>query len=314
MDSNSVALIGTGLGLGVVHVLTGPDHLGALATLSSGADGCTSFSLGIRWGIGHSTGLLVVGIVLIVRDLSESDDRHTIDMPDSWSHLFEYIVGVAMLCLGTYGIIRAFRLRNTDILGSHASPALAQNGWYCSMSPTMIVDEEEASFRDNQTERDPMIKGLEDSVYTHSYYSSMEHDTDTESQDVQSEDSESTGASHSSMMIQTRTSGQRLSAQVLALCAGVVHGLAGPGGVLGVIPAVQLHDWKLAAVYLSSFCMSSTVTMGCFAYLYGNCSSNIGKRSHVEFHIHCFSSALSILVGITWLTLLEMGKLEDVFP
>ena len=60
-------LIVTGIALGIVHVLTGPDHLSALATLcgtnilnnnNNSKVGKSSrfehFLLGIKWGIGHS--------------------------------------------------------------------------------------------------------------------------------------------------------------------------------------------------------------------------------------------------------------------
>jgi hypothetical protein len=56
-------IAGLGLGFGVVHVLTGPDHLSALATLS--ANDTNAFLLGVQWGIGHSFGLVVVATVLI---------------------------------------------------------------------------------------------------------------------------------------------------------------------------------------------------------------------------------------------------------
>ena len=38
------------------------------------------------------------------------------------------------------------------------------------------------------------------------------------------------------------------------------------------------------------------------------------SNTHCEFLIEVISAFLSILVGITWLTLLSIGKLEDVFP
>lgn len=62
--------------MGIIHVPTGPGHLSAIATLSgihvstrssssSSNQEEKAFLLGIKWGIGHSLGLLVVAGVLI---------------------------------------------------------------------------------------------------------------------------------------------------------------------------------------------------------------------------------------------------------
>jgi hypothetical protein len=56
-QSNVQSLILTGGSLGVLHVLAGPDHLSALAALSVGSS-WRAINLGIKWGIGHSTGEL----------------------------------------------------------------------------------------------------------------------------------------------------------------------------------------------------------------------------------------------------------------
>ncbi|KAH8053172.1 hypothetical protein JL722_9839 [Aureococcus anophagefferens] len=58
-----VALVGTGMG--VAHVLS-PDHLSALATLSANG-GAGAFRLGVRWGVGHSTGMLGMACALLAR-------------------------------------------------------------------------------------------------------------------------------------------------------------------------------------------------------------------------------------------------------
>jgi hydrogenase/urease accessory protein HupE len=42
-------LVGKGILMGVVHVLSGPDHLSALATLSVGSS-LRAFFTGVRWG------------------------------------------------------------------------------------------------------------------------------------------------------------------------------------------------------------------------------------------------------------------------
>jgi len=135
---------------------------------------------------------------------------------------------------------------------------------------------------------------------------------------VELEQSSSNHSSHRSSAIMTGCSRwiQSLSTKMLACFIGIIHGVAGPGGVLGVIPAVQLKDWKYSTIYLGSFCISSTIIMGCFAALYGTCSRKLGKDrgQKWEFVMECISASLSIIVGILWLTLLACGKLEDVFP
>ena len=55
-------VIATSVVLGVVHVLTGPDHLSALVALSAGG-GWRSFFLGIRWGVGHTSGLVIIAAI-----------------------------------------------------------------------------------------------------------------------------------------------------------------------------------------------------------------------------------------------------------
>jgi hypothetical protein len=79
---------------------------------------------------------------------------------------------------------------------------------------------------------------------------------------------------------------------------------------------LQLKDWKYSTIYLGTFCIASTLCMGCFATVYGTCSRKLGKDRgrRGEFIMECISASLSIIVGILWLVLLACGKLEDVFP
>jgi hypothetical protein len=314
--------------LGFVHVLTGPDHLSALATLSAVSDCKTSFFLGIRWGIGHSTGLLLVGGIFIVKDYASSrggtddGDQKAIDIPDSVGHFFESLVGIFMLGLGVYGLHYALLERRAvegriELAGSddeleqnpivvlvpkehhhHGNLAFALG----RVSPTSI------GYSDNVLE--PRSKPVEHDVRgarPENYGSQNALEVDSHFAD-----DEQTSSQNGAESI-TQWS-RRISTKTLAVVAGIIHGLAGPGGVLGVIPAVQLHDWRLAACYLGSFCLSSTLTMGLFACTYGTISKGLGQQTKLEFQIHCFSASLSILVGITWLVLLSVGKLDDVFP
>jgi hypothetical protein len=109
---------------------------------------------------------------------------------------------------------------------------------------------------------------------------------------------------------------------VLAFFAGLVHGLSGPGEVLGVIPAVQLNTVQ-AILYLFSFCVTSTLVMGGFASFYGSLCKKLveraGKKDESDslsraFLIELGSASLSVVIGIVWLTLLAVGELEVIAP
>ena len=53
-----------GLAAGLVHVLSGPDHLAAVAPLAADADR-SQWRAGLQWGLGHTAGVMVIGLLLI---------------------------------------------------------------------------------------------------------------------------------------------------------------------------------------------------------------------------------------------------------
>lgn len=301
----------------MVHVLTGPDHLSALATLSANVSSFrSSFFLGVRWGVGHSTGLLLVGIVLIVHDYYSSRGGHTqddnedvVEVPDYLTHIFESLVGVFMLFLGMYGLRRALLKRHESQGRTRLASYEEDDEEGSVVEPLEQPESDEAkASKANGSYQDVSMMSFADMVADeyHDHHNTLEVDSNR----PLDHNGFACGCGRQSLFQSSR----RFSAKTMAVIAGIIHGLAGPGGVLGVIPAVQLHDWKLATLYLGCFCLSSTLTMGCFAFFYGTCSSRLGRGTNLEFQIHCFSACLSILVGITWLVLLWLGKLEDVFP
>ena len=295
----------------MVHVLTGPDHLSALATLSAVSDPWTAFFLGARWGMGHSTGLLLVGLVLIVRDSTrDENDSETIDVPDALSHFFESIVGFFMIFLGIYGFRRALRKKHE--IDGHVEIGCCDIDLNLDQASSIQILEEDLRFEDEPAYRDnPCGK---DKAHVDAA-NEMAEETQLSPSSLNMEEGQSSSLQNPShCMGRLMDSSRQLSVQTIAVLIGIIHGLAGPAGVLAVIPAVQLHDSVLATLYLSSFCVSSTLTMGCFASVYGSCSKGFGRRTQLEFQIHLFSASLSIIVGVTWLVLLAMGKLEDFFP
>lgn len=90
-----------GLAAGFLHVVSGPDHLAAVAPLATDARR-TAWRSGFTWGLGHTAGVLVVGLLLIAfRELLP------LDALSSWS---ERIVGAALVGVGLWALWQARRV------------------------------------------------------------------------------------------------------------------------------------------------------------------------------------------------------------
>lgn len=87
-----------GLATGLVHVLSGPDHLAAVAPLSADRTRL-HWRAGLQWGLGHTAGVMVIGLLLI-------SFRQLLPI-EAISAYSERIVGVALLLVGVWGIARA---------------------------------------------------------------------------------------------------------------------------------------------------------------------------------------------------------------
>ncbi len=91
-----------GLLAGVLHVFAGPDHLAALAPLSVRARR-GAWLVGLRWGLGHSLGVLfVAGLAFGL--------RRAVDLEafGSWG---ERLVGATLVVLGLWGLRTLWRDR-----------------------------------------------------------------------------------------------------------------------------------------------------------------------------------------------------------
>jgi len=91
-------VIWTGLIAGFVHVLGGPDHLAAVAPLSA-EDHRGAWKVGLRWGVGHSAGVVLVGILVYLLKGILHVER--------FSAFNERLVGVALVVIGLWGLYKA---------------------------------------------------------------------------------------------------------------------------------------------------------------------------------------------------------------
>ena len=97
-----------GLATGLIHVLSGPDHLAAVAPLSLERDQ-PRWRAGLQWGLGHTAGVMVIGLLLV-------SFRQLLPI-ETISAYSERIVGIALLLVGLWGFMRARTPK------AHAHPA-----------------------------------------------------------------------------------------------------------------------------------------------------------------------------------------------
>ena len=103
-----VTVLLAGLIAGFLHVLSGPDHLAAIAPYAvEGKAG--AWRIGVRWGIGHGTGVLAVGLLALVA-------RHVLPI-DAISAGAEHAVGIVLIAIGARAFAKALRT------SSHGTPS-----------------------------------------------------------------------------------------------------------------------------------------------------------------------------------------------
>jgi ABC-type nickel/cobalt efflux system permease component RcnA len=82
-----------------LHVITGPDHLAAVTPLAIESKR-KAWAIGVFWGLGHLIGMLVIGgLFLLFKDIIpvEKISEHS-----------EMLVGIVLLAIGTWAIIKVF--------------------------------------------------------------------------------------------------------------------------------------------------------------------------------------------------------------
>ncbi len=116
----------TGMLAGFFHVLSGPDHLAAVAPIAI-ADRRRGWIAGWTWGIGHASGVVVVAVVaVLLRDLLPS-----IDVISAWS---ERLVGGALIAVGLWALRRSARVQPA----AHAHGALSHDHLHVQAGPVWM--------------------------------------------------------------------------------------------------------------------------------------------------------------------------------
>lgn len=111
METTLVIALSAAFALGVEHAFE-PDHVVAVSTMASRSNIISrSLVTGWLWGLGHTVSLLIAGIlVLLLR----------VQFPLSISGYFELVVGVMLILLGVWTIIRLRREKFHFHVHTHA--------------------------------------------------------------------------------------------------------------------------------------------------------------------------------------------------
>jgi hypothetical protein len=102
--------VGAGVLVGVIHALSGPDHLAAMATLST-ASPWGKWRSGLAWGFGHALGTWGIAALLLL-------GRDIVPLP-LLSASAERLVGVTLILLGLWGLRKAIRRHLHNHTHSH---------------------------------------------------------------------------------------------------------------------------------------------------------------------------------------------------
>ena len=128
-----------------------------------------------------------------------------------------------------------------------------------------------------------------------------------------------------------------------SMSIGLVHGVAGPSGILAVLPAVVLADAGKSAAYLVAFFVASATAMGAFAAIFGYVTDLAVRRqmdddaqhdgcedvgavdsrerrvtratdaaTRVAMGLNLCAGVLAVAVGTTWLALSWLGLLGSL--
>lgn len=211
----------TGLAAGAAHVVTGPDHLAALAPIAVDRP-LKALGLGLRWGLGHGVGVVALGgLGIVARGFVD------VDAISAWS---EFIVGFMLVAMGLWALRRASRM----VIHTHGHTHEA-----------------------------------DDHAHLHVHASPDQHDSAAHR-----------GHSHAAFFV------------------GLLHGAAGTGHLLGVLPSLALPPAE-AAVYLGAYFVAAVGAMGVFGGLMGRLAQRFGLLGLRRIMYGVSTAAIG--VGAVWL-------------
>ena len=325
--------------------------------------------LGVQWGIGHALGLALVCAVFFAT-------RRRMNL-DDFGDYADKAVGASMIALGLISLwhLRTWRTRrererahivDERVAGAGDPEVHAEVPARCPSSQQPASSQHEAAPSRQSSPRSVALvlqAGSEEHAAAHDMRLPHIHVPAGSSPSSSSPAKPASGrALLAAESFPSRAGGDALcekkseseeeaseSRRGWSMSIGLVHGVAGPSGILAVLPAVVLADAGKSAAYLVAFFAASATAMGAFAAIFGyvtdlavrrqmddgrdgRCEEDVGEREGVGFDsrerrvgtratdaatrvamgLNLGAGVLAVAVGTLWLILSGLGLLGSL--
>ena len=340
----------TALSAGVLHILLGPDHLAAIMTLVVCQSHMQAFRTGLKWGVGHSLGLGLVALVIAFLPDGGPDRKETFSRVASYlAGGFMVLFGLFFCYKGIPRAQHDFDPLDDDV-DSVIEEELTREEEKSKTVVLETVEIESSSTADSSKEiaaRKTSIdsSGVDDTLTKPKVIGvatpddnkeSLDTDIEIDTTDVHIKVGRLSSAQedcnlapavsseephhHSQIVEETLKKKRRFAPRAViracvSLFAGMFAGIAGPGGLLAIVPTMYLDEVE-SICYILTFLVVSTIMMGLVALAWALLTTRLTAAVQSDKFRRCvffFSCGSSVVVGVVWIILNAFDLLDEVF-
>jgi len=265
----------TGFTASIAHVVSGPDHLAAVTPLAIDSRK-KSWFVGLSWGTGHTTGMLMIGLLFVLF-------KEILPIEAISAHS-ETAIGILLISIGIWAMIRIYlrhKHKNRPHAHFHTHPYLYahvhKHEHLQGLRPVI-----EAGVKSKQSFVANPVLHQHHNDHTHQHTEGFVNH----------------GHSHAPDQV------RKLSSNVLtAFSIGVIHGFAGFSHLFALLPSLALPSRLDSVSYVLAFAFGTILTMVGFAMVLGRLANTFAERSQQQFlKWFTFGGALlAIAIGVLWL-------------
>jgi len=280
--------------MGITHVVLGPDHVSALVVLVAGvkrrehqlnnrgsflSTWKKSAIQGYRWGVGHTIGLGIITTFFMAF-------RTSIPM-EKLATASDYIVGIMMLIVGSSSLLSLYKwIRREKMHLKH-------------LEETNSIEEGDQNSHPRDGLPTPVLPGSEAHIEAHDHH--MSHIHIQCSEEVVTEKS-----SLWEKFITWRMGDTFTDSATSAYVVGTIHGISGLSGIVYILPALFLNDTGRLLLYLFGFTITCIASMSTLAAI----MASIPQGTKKLMILNAIAGTLVICIGIMWIVLTSIGKLD----